>query len=153
MGSGYGEIGYGGGMGRSQGYGSFEDTGRHGRSGRGTPPRSYKRTDDRIMEDVCERLMDEGLDCGNVEVTVVSGVVTFTGDVREREDKHRIERIAENISGVQDVDNKLKLSKKSGSESGSSGSGSSFGSGSSYGSGSTNYGSTKQTETSSHNKK
>lgn len=87
---------------------------------RGVPPRSYKRTDERILEDVCERLMDEGLDCGGVDVVVQDRVVTITGEVSDRQDKLRIEQTAASVSGVEDIDNKLKIVKNHG-KSGSNG--------------------------------
>ncbi len=81
---------------------------------RGTPPRGYKRSDDRITEDVCERIIDAGLDAGGVEVTVRSGVVTLSGEVRERADKYRMEQIAAEVSGVTDVENSLRMRKDRG---------------------------------------
>lgn len=99
----------------SQGYQA--DTGHR----RGTPPRTYKRTDDRICEDVCERLMGDGLECDNVDVVVKDGIVRLTGEIKDRADKHRMEHIAANVSGVQDVDNQIKLTRKTGAGGESSG--------------------------------
>ena len=36
----------------------------------GQPPKGYTRSDERIREDVCERLTHEDVDAGNVEVSV-----------------------------------------------------------------------------------
>lgn len=55
--------------------------------------------------------MAEGLDCSNVEITVREGIVTLTGDVAARADKHRIEQIAADVSGVKDVENQLRMGK------------------------------------------
>lgn len=98
------------------------------RGRRGNAPRGYKRSDERVTEDVCERIMDAGLDAAEVDITVQSGVVTLSGDVRDRADKYRMEQIASDVSGVTDVQNSLRVRK--GDTSGSAGrSGGSAGSG------------------------
>lgn len=81
---------------------------------RGSAPRSYKRSDERLTEDVCETLMDRGLDCSRVDVSVKGGVVTLSGDVSDRSDRLRMEQIAAGVSGVTDVENHLRLSKATG---------------------------------------
>jgi len=75
-------------------------------------PKGYRKSDDRIKEEVCERLIEEGIDCGNVDVSIKEGLVTVTGEVNDRRDKHRIEEIAESVSGVSDVENQLRLAKR-----------------------------------------
>ena len=72
------------------------------------------------MEDVSERLIDAGIDASDVDVSVKQGVVTLSGEVRARHDKHRIEQIAADSSGVCDVENQLRIKKTSGSSSSSS---------------------------------
>lgn len=79
---------------------------------RGTPPKGYKKSDDRVREDVCERVMDEGIDCRNVDISVKDGLVTLTGEVCHRADKYRLEHLAADIAGVSDVENQLRLTKK-----------------------------------------
>src|SRR5262245_52757191 len=57
-------------------------------SHRGRGPRGYKRTDERIREDVNDRLTDDYyLDASEIEVTVKDCVVTLTGSVDDRQDK------------------------------------------------------------------
>lgn len=87
---------------------------------RGQAPKNYKKSDERINDDVCEQLMSRGLDCSGVEVSVKDGVVTLTGEVCERQDKHRIEQIAADVSGVSDVENQLRMKKQTDDQSGSS---------------------------------
>src|SRR5882724_11631017 len=49
---------------------------------RGRGPRGYKRSDDRIREDVNDRLSDQPrLDASGIDVTVNNGVVTLSGTV------------------------------------------------------------------------
>ena len=77
-------------------------------SGRG--PRGYQRSDDRIREDVCDRLCeDPWVDASEIDVTVRSGEVTLAGNVRERADKRRVEDVIENVSGVREVHNNLHV--------------------------------------------
>lgn len=99
------------------GYASGERSGRSGSfTGRG--PRGYQRSDDRIREDVCDRLAeDPWIDAGDIEVSVRSGEVTLSGSVRDRSDKHRAEDMIENVSGVRDVHNQLRVGSGWGKES------------------------------------
>lgn len=90
---------------------------RGGHRGRG--PKNYTRTDARITEDLCERLThDDDVDAGDIEVMVKDGVATLTGTVPERWMKHRAEDLAEACGGIQDVDNRLRVSRAGGSPGG-----------------------------------
>ena len=85
-----------------------------GRSGsgphRGRGPKGYKRSDERIHEDVCERLTEDPfIDASNVEVVVKDGEVTLTGTVSSRGLKRRAEDLAELASGVGHVQNNLRV--------------------------------------------
>ncbi len=72
-------------------------------------PRSYRRSDERIREDICERLFgDTGADASDVTVEVSNAVVTLAGTVPEREDRRRIELVATSVRGVERVDNQLR---------------------------------------------
>jgi hypothetical protein len=79
------------------------------RRGPGRPPRGYQRSDDRIREDVCERLMEGPVDVGDVEITVSNGEVTLSGTVEERWEKRAIEDIAAQVRGVHDVHNRVRV--------------------------------------------
>jgi len=80
-------------------------------------PKGYKRSDDRIREDVSDRLGDhEYLDCSEVEVTVANGEVTLTGTVRTRQEKFLAEEIADDVSGVHDVHNQLRVKREQSSQ-------------------------------------
>jgi osmotically-inducible protein OsmY len=82
---------------------------------RGKGPKGYRRSDERIKEDVNDRLSEGYLDASDVEVTVTNAEVTLTGTVNSRMDKRRVEDIAESVSGVSNVENRLRV-KQSGSE-------------------------------------
>jgi len=79
---------------------------------RGNPPKGYKKSDQRLQEDLSEALMDEGIDCANVDLQVTEGVVKLSGEVVERSDKFRIEQIAAAMSGIHDVENQLRMARK-----------------------------------------
>src|SRR6266508_3029922 len=79
-------------------------------AGRG--PRGYRRSDERIREDINDHLTDDWyVDASDVEVTVNNGLVTLTGRVDSRDDKRRAEDIAESVSGVMDVSNQLRVER------------------------------------------
>jgi osmotically-inducible protein OsmY len=89
-------------------------------TGRG--PRNYKRGDDRIAEDINERLTQHGtLDASDIEVSVQNGEVTLKGNVDSRQAKRLAEEIAESASGVKDVTNQIKVQQSAGTETQTSG--------------------------------
>ncbi|MFV8257854.1 BON domain-containing protein [Bdellovibrio bacteriovorus] len=94
--------------------GSERSEGRSQFFGRG--PKSYKRSDERIKEDVCEMLTrDNNIDAEGIEVEVKEGEVTLTGTVPERRMKHLAEDCAEGCYGVKDVTNNIRVSRESSS--------------------------------------
>jgi osmotically-inducible protein OsmY len=90
--------------------------GRGRRSGHyGKGPRGYTRSDDRIREDVNDRLSDDWrVDASDIDVTVSSAEVTLNGTVNSREEKRRAEDLAEDVSGVRHVQNNLRVGQRSG---------------------------------------
>ena len=80
------------------------------REHRGRGPKGYRRSDERIKEDVNDRLSDDYyLDASDVEVMVSNTEVTLTGTVNSRADKRRAEDIAESVSGVTNVENRIRV--------------------------------------------
>lgn len=76
----------------------------------GVGPKGYKRSDERIREDVCEALYaDPYVDASDVEVSVQSGEVTLRGTVGDRRIKRMAEDCAHDVSGVADVRNELRV--------------------------------------------
>lgn len=79
---------------------------------RGRGPKNYQRSDERIREEVCERLtMDHDVDATEIDVQVSSGVVTLDGTVSERRAKRIAEDLAERVYGVSDVQNNLRVTR------------------------------------------
>lgn len=109
----------------------FDDFGRGARGGemstygagqfRGRGPKGYRRSDERIREDVCECLTeDDRIDATNVEVQVKDCEVTLTGTVNSRMEKRRAEDLIDALPGVRDVNNNLRVVNEGGMLEGSS---------------------------------
>lgn len=76
----------------------------------GYGPKGYKRSDDRIYEEVCEALMRHpGVDASHIGVKVDDGIVILSGKVNSRQMKKTTELIIEDLPGVQDVRNELNV--------------------------------------------
>jgi osmotically-inducible protein OsmY len=81
---------------------------RNSHKGRG--PKNYTRSDERIKEDINDRLSDDPwVDASEIDVNVSSGEVTLTGTVNDRSDKRRAEDLAEAVSGVKNVENRIRV--------------------------------------------
>jgi hypothetical protein len=77
-------------------------------TGRG--PRDYQRSDDRIREEICERLTLHGdLDASEISVRVRHGEVTLAGLVDSRAARRLAEDLADTVVGVRHVDNQLRV--------------------------------------------
>jgi osmotically-inducible protein OsmY len=76
----------------------------------GKGPQGYQRSDDRIREDVNDRLTWHGdVDASQITVKVENGEVTLEGHVPDRTQKRLAEDIAEDVRGVKDVHNHLRV--------------------------------------------
>ncbi|MEP6925079.1 MAG: BON domain-containing protein [Pyrinomonadaceae bacterium] len=97
----------------SQEFGQHQNRGQYGQQTslhRGRGPKNYRRTDERIKEDINDRLTDYAyLDASDIDVEVSSGEVTLTGTVESRYAKRMAEDIAENVSSVTNVENRLRV--------------------------------------------
>lgn len=83
---------------------------------RGKGPRGYQRADERILDDVNDRLSeDPNLDASDIEVSVASSEVTLNGEVANRTAKRRAEDCVESVSGVTNVQNNLRIRQGSSS--------------------------------------
>ena len=77
---------------------------------RGRGPQGYVRADDRIVDDVVQRLTDDPhIDASEILVMVEQGDVTLTGNVPERRMKHRAEDLVADAAGVRDVHNRIRV--------------------------------------------
>ena len=80
----------------------------------GHGPKGYKRSEERVREDVSDRLSDDSwLDASSIEVAIEGSDVTLSGTVSSRADKRRAEDLAESVSGVNHVQNNLRVHSSS----------------------------------------
>jgi osmotically-inducible protein OsmY len=125
-GSSYGQAGSGQSYGRSSAYGQspawsgqsgddeMSGSAMRSRGHTGKGPKGYQRSDERIREDVSERMTeDEQLDASEITVQVNKGEVILSGTVSDREQKRHAETLAERVSGVKDVTNNIKVQQQS----------------------------------------
>jgi osmotically-inducible protein OsmY len=106
------------------GYGSgYSQTGSRGdlssqRGFSGKGPKGYARSDERLKEDICERLTDDySVDASDIDIAVRNGTVTLSGSVDERWMKHHVEDLVDRCSGVQEIENRLTVSRSRGNAS------------------------------------
>ncbi|HLM55777.1 MAG TPA: BON domain-containing protein, partial [Pyrinomonadaceae bacterium] len=89
------------------------DESRTGRTHRGRGPKNYRRSDERIREDINDRLTEhDWLDASDIEVSVTAGEVTLSGAVESRHAKRLAEDIAESVVGVTNVQNNLRVRRE-----------------------------------------
>lgn len=80
---------------------------------RGSGPQNYARSDERILDDVCDRLTeDRYVDARDITVTVQEREVTLDGTVSSKAAKRRAEDCADHVSGVKHVQNNLRVSER-----------------------------------------
>jgi osmotically-inducible protein OsmY len=73
---------------------------------------NYSRSDERIHDEICARLTRHPLiDASLVEVQVLGGEVTLTGEVLDRRMKNMIEDVLDEISGVKKINNDLRVNR------------------------------------------
>lgn len=112
------DLTYGSSFGRSSGLGQEErhssitdygiGTGLH--SGKG--PKGWRRSDERIREEVSETLeRHPEIDASEIEVEVKEGIVLLKGSVENRRQKRMAEDSVERLSGVKDVRNELSVNQ------------------------------------------
>lgn len=96
--------------GYGQVYGNATVAQKPSRNFRGKGPRNYQRSDERILEDIYDRISGAwSLDASEVEIEVRNGVVQMSGRVADRSVRHRLEDIAEGILGVMSIENRISI--------------------------------------------
>ena len=78
----------------------------------GRAPKGYQRSDERIKEDLCDRLMGSWINAEDVEIQVRSGEIVLAGTVEDRQSKRAIEDLAERVLGVKDVQNNIRVQRR-----------------------------------------
>jgi osmotically-inducible protein OsmY len=83
----------------------------------GKGPKGYKRSDERIKEEISDALYRHPrIDASDIEVDVKDGTVTLRGTVEDRQTKRLAEDLAEDCSGVTNVSNQLMVNSNFGSQ-------------------------------------
>ena len=76
----------------------------------GVGPRGYRRADDRICEELHDRLAAHGfIDATDITCLVQNGEITLNGVVHSRQMKRAAEDVADGIQGVRDVHNNWRI--------------------------------------------
>jgi len=105
----HGPQGFGQGGSRLVRYGRHDNRSMHGPYA-GVGPKGYKRSPERLKEQVSDALEEHGyLDASDIEVKVEETTVTLTGTVDSRETKRLAEDLASSVNGINDVNNQLKV--------------------------------------------
>lgn len=79
----------------------------------GKGPKGWKLSDDRIKEEASEALYrDPQVDASEIDLSVKDGRVYLRGSVDSREAKRHAEECVENLSGVDDVQNELRVNRE-----------------------------------------
>ncbi|HEX4923039.1 MAG TPA: BON domain-containing protein [Bdellovibrionales bacterium] len=79
----------------------------------GKGPKGYKRSDDRIREDVNETLWRHpSIDASELEVDVKDGTVTLRGQVDSRRTRRLVEETIEDLPGVSDVIMEVRIAPR-----------------------------------------
>jgi BON domain-containing protein len=73
-------------------------------------PKGYQRSDERMKEDISERLfVAYHIDSSEVTIDVRGGRVTLEGTVPSRHMKHAIEDIVDSCPGVVEIENRIRV--------------------------------------------
>ena len=76
----------------------------------GKGPKGYRRSDERIREEVSEALTRHPeIDAGEIEVRVKDAIVTLSGTIESRHIKRLAEDCVEEVMGVNDINNELRI--------------------------------------------
>lgn len=79
----------------------------------GKGPKNYRRSDERIYEDVCEVLsIHPEIDASEISVDVDNGVVILEGSVETRRIRALTEEVVEGLFGVDEVENNLQVMER-----------------------------------------
>jgi osmotically-inducible protein OsmY len=77
-------------------------------------PKGFKRSDERLKDDIAERLMYQNdIDVSDVSLDVKDSKVTLEGTVPERWMRFAIDDLAESVIGVESVENNVRVRRTS----------------------------------------
>jgi len=80
-------------------------------SHRGRGPKGYQRSDERLLESICERLTeDPRIDASDIEVEIKDQTATLRGSVPDRRTKYEVEELVE-ACGAREIQNQLRVTQ------------------------------------------
>lgn len=83
----------------------------------GKGPKNWMRSDTRLHDEVCERLAaHEHIDASDIDVVVKDGEVTLTGSVPDRRMKRLADAVLDEVMGLHDVHNRLRVATANASQ-------------------------------------
>jgi osmotically-inducible protein OsmY len=83
-----------------------------GGSHMGQPAKFHRRSDDKIYEEIWELLTNNAdLDASEIELHVEGGEVMLAGTVDSRDAKWLAEDLVNSVTGVREVNNRLKVAR------------------------------------------
>jgi hypothetical protein len=81
-------------------------------------PKGYARSDERLKDEIHERIMQSDVDASDVSIEVHDGHVTLDGTVGDRFTNFQLEEMVARVIGVRDVDNRVKARRVTGPDRG-----------------------------------
>jgi osmotically-inducible protein OsmY len=72
-------------------------------------PKGWIRPDERILDELCERIVRAGVDASALEVAVARGEVSLVGELGTREERRVVMDLAERILGVVAIDADIRV--------------------------------------------
>ncbi len=85
----------------------------NGARAHGSAPKGHTRNDERLKEDISERIAHLAhVEASDVEVSVEDGSVTISGTVPDRQMRWDLEQLLDHVHGVKDVVNNLKVKRE-----------------------------------------
>jgi osmotically-inducible protein OsmY len=67
-------------------------------------PRGWIRSDERILDELCERIVRAGVDASELEVAVERGEVRLHGHLETEAERRLVMDLAEDVPGVRAID-------------------------------------------------
>lgn len=76
----------------------------------GRHPRGYRRPDDMILAEIRERLRERpDIEAAGVRVALARGIVRLSGEMKDEQQRRRVEDCIGNITGVVRIDNGIAV--------------------------------------------
>jgi len=71
-------------------------------------PKGWVRPDERILDELCERIVRAGVDARELEVSVKDGEVRLEGALPGREERSLVVKLAQRVVGVKAIEAEIR---------------------------------------------